>query len=510
MAEPAQALADSPGATRRFLTFRSDGVLYALPAEAVSEIIRIPPVARVPQGPPSLLGIANLRGVVLPLASLRGLLGKQEAGVTAASRAVVLRGAAPVALAVDVVAALVSVDADRVETRQAELAAAEGERLSGAFQAQASGEVAKVLDVGVLLDAAFVPRAQPRRASGPAMVRDQTRTVAAGDHRQKLVTFEVAGQEYGLDLAVVQEIVRAPDCVAVVPRAEAVVIGVMSYRDTLLPLMSLRGLLGFGPDAADDELRKVVVTTVNGVLVGLVADRMRAIVSVEPERLEPTPPMLAARTGGEAKVRAIYRGEDGRRLISVLAAELLFREDVMRRLGGGQGAAELGAAEADTEQREALRFLIFRLGEDEFSLPIETIDEVARVPEQITRLPKTPEFVEGVVNLRGDVLPVIDQRRRFDMPKLEGAAGQRLVVVRTERHRAGLIVDSVSEVLIAYSDQIDPAPDLTGQATQLVSGVLNLESTGRIVLLLDPAELLTRAERGLLETFEAEVKKADL
>jgi purine-binding chemotaxis protein CheW len=506
MADPAQALADSPAATRWFLTFRSDGALYALPAEDVSEIIRIPPAARVPLGPPSLLGVANLRGVVLPLASLRGLLGKQDVGVTAASRAVVLRGAAPVALAVDAVVAVVAVDADCLETRQAELASGEGERLSGVFQAPASEEVAKVLDVWGLLHEAFVPRAKPQRSTSPLLVRNQTQTVAAGDERQKLVTFEVAGQEYGLDLSVVREIVRAPDTVAVVPRAEAVVVGVMTYRETLLPLMSLRGLLGFLPDAGGEDERKVLVTTVNGVLVGLVADRMRAIVPVDPERLEPTPPMLAARTGGEAKVRAIYRGEGEGRLISVLAAELLFREDVMQRLGGEQGAAHLGVAKADTQHREALRFLVFRVGDDEFGLPIEAVDEVARVPEQITRLPKTPAFLEGVVNLRGDVLPVVDQRRRFDMPKLEGATGQRLVVVRTVRHRAGLIVDSVSEVLIAYADQIDPAPDLTGQATQLVNGVLNLESAERIVLLLDPTELLTQAEQGLLETFGAEAK----
>ena len=65
--------------------------------------------------------------------------------------------------------------------------------------------------------------------------------------------------------------------------------------------------------------------------------------------------------------------------------------------------------------------MVFRLGEDEFGLPIEAVDEVARVPDQITRLPKTPKFLEGVVNLRGDVLPVVDQRRRFDMPPLDGA-----------------------------------------------------------------------------------------
>lgn len=509
MAEAAHAPADGYAATRRFLTFRSDGTLYAVPAEDVSEIIRVPPVARVPQGPRGLLGVANLRGVVLPLASLRGLLGKEEIAVTAASRAIVLRGAVPVALAVDAVVALVSVAADRVETEQAELAQADGERLLGAFKTEGSDDIAKVLDIRPLLDAAFVQRTQGERTAATVLMVERAQGAATADERQKLVTFEVAGQEYGLDLATVQEIVRAPDTVAVVPRAEAVVVGVMAYRDTLLPLLSLRGLLGFGADDADGD-RKVVVTVVNGVLVGLVADRMRAIVPVEPELLEVTPPMLAARTGGEAKVKSIYRGDGGRRLISVLAPELLFREDVMQRLGGGRGAAQPGAVEADMDRGRALKFLVFRLGDNEFGLPIETVDEVARVPDQITRLPKTPAFLEGVINLRGEVLPVVDQRRRFDMPTLDGAQGQRLVVVRTERHRAGLIVDAVCEVISAYSGQIEPAPDLTGEATRLVQGVLNLESAGRIILMLDPAELLTRAERSLLDAFEVEAKKADL
>ena len=83
-----------------FLTLRAGGQLYALPAEEVAEVIRLPAVARVPQAPKGLLGLANLRGAVLPVASLQGLLGG-EATTDAATRAIVLDGAAPVALAVD-------------------------------------------------------------------------------------------------------------------------------------------------------------------------------------------------------------------------------------------------------------------------------------------------------------------------------------------------------------------------------------------------------------------------
>jgi purine-binding chemotaxis protein CheW len=128
------------------------------------------------------------------------------------------------------------------------------------------------------------------------------------------------------------------------------------------------------------------------------------------------------------------------------------------------------------------------------------------VPDQITRIPKTPKFLEGVVNLRGEVLPVVDQRRRFDMPAKTTGANRRLVVVRTEQHRAGLIVDSVSEVLRCSPDRIKPSPDLTGDALGIVDSVINLEELGRIVLLLDPSELLTRTERGLLDSFSKETR----
>ncbi|HEY6519719.1 MAG TPA: chemotaxis protein CheW, partial [Roseiarcus sp.] len=205
--------------------------------------------------------------------------------------------------------------------------------------------------------------------------------------------------------------------------------------------------------------------------------------------------------GGEARIKSIYRGEEGRRLVSILAPEQLFRGDVMKRLGEARDASR-PQPQVD-EASEERKFLVFRLGQDEFGLPVEAVVEVARAPDRVTRVPKAPKFLEGVINLRGAVVPVIDQRQRFDMPRLEQGDGRRLVVVQTGRHRAGLIVDSVSEVMVATADAIKDAPDLTEDIARLVTGVVNIESAGRILLILDPAELLTRAERGLLDKFES-------
>jgi purine-binding chemotaxis protein CheW len=498
-----ERLAAPEAEMRRFLTFRLDGTLYALPSEHVLEVIHVPAVARVPHSPPALMGVANLRGSVLPLVDLRALLGSHGVAAAAvAPKVIVLDAGQRLGVTVDSVDALVPIAEDRIETRESGLAAREGEILTGAFRSERHDEVAKVLDIERLLGAAFAQQPQSKRQSRAGIVASDMRgrSAPAVAAPRMLVTFEVAQQEFALELESVQEILAAPAVVTLVPRAESLVLGVTSLRDRLLPLLSLRGLLGFPPAPVSDGREKVVVMNVGGAQVGLVADRARTILAAAHSSIDSLPTVLAARTGGEARLKAIYRGEGGRRLVSILNPEQLFREDVMRRLGDGADEAQQSVGAGSAPGREQT-FLVFRLGTNEFALPIDAVDEVGEVPAKIVRLPKTPRFLEGVVNLRGEVLPVVDQRRRFDMPAADERERRRLVVVRTERHRAGLIVDGVSDVLRVPQEAVEPPPELTARIARLVRGVINLERAQRIVLVLDPSELLTPAEQERLDAF---------
>ena len=492
----------SKPADQRFLTFKSEGRFYALPAASVAEVVRVPTLARVPQAPRSLIGLINLRGSVVPVASVRALLGRDDATTTPASRLIVLDGASPVALAVDEVTNLVRIAPERVKTTEADVASESGEYLRGVFED--SSHITKVLDIQELLRRAFTQIAPKRQAIAAAVGAHLQRQVAPETARIRLVTFEVAGQEYAFPLEAVREIVTTPDDLTFVPGSDNAVRGVMPYRGGLLPLLSLRRLLGLPSTVLSRE--KVLVAAIGDLAIGFVADRTRAVLSVEPDHIELVPPVLAARAGGEAQIKEIYRARNGR-LVSILAPERLFREEVMQKLAHSNATMKAKVEEGGhTSKTDELRFVVFRLDDNEFALPIDAVDEVARVPDQITRLPKTPKFLEGVVNLRGEVLPVIDQRRRFEMQPTTASGRKRLVVVRTDRHRAGLIVDSVTEVLRCTPDLIKPSPLLTGEALGLVNSVINLEASDRIVILLDPSELLTRAERGLLDSFSKDTR----
>jgi purine-binding chemotaxis protein CheW len=495
--------------TTRFLTFFVAGRRYALPAETIAEVIPVPPVARLPRSPKCLMGLANLRGTVIPVIDMRVLLRREIVVRDQTARAIVLAGATPVALAVDATDVLVTIEAGQLETRQIDPATEPGEILHGAFQMDRVGElraggeqdVTKILDLPAMLKAAFGSRSEPGRGSRSVVATGhEVSGTAAPVERRLLISFDVAGQTYGLPLDAVREIIPFPDTIAVMPSAEAVLLGVTTWREALLPLLSLRSLLGFASAGAWSGREKVFVTEVNGTSVGLVADRARALVRADATTIDPAPAMLAARSGGESKIVAIVRANGGQSLISLLAPEQLFREDVMRRIGDSSFHSlpqPIGSAPG-----ALLHFVVFRLGDGAFGLPVAAVEEVARVPTQITRVPKMPAFLEGVVNLRGEVLAVVDQRRRFDMPKFAGDRAQRLIVVRAERHRAGLIVDQVSEVFRAEATAIEPPPDLTGESARLVNGVINDRRAGRMILLLDPSELLTPVEQSALDELE--------
>ena len=148
------------------------------------------------------------------------------------------------------------------------------------------------------------------------------------------------------------------------------------------------------------------------------------------------------------------------------------------------------------------QFIIFRLGDQEYGLPIAAVDEIARPPEQIARLPKAPAFVDGVMNLRGTVVPIVDLRRRFDIASKEQSASQRILVVALGGGKTGFMVDGVSEVH-EDSDGCDSSgPEVSSEQMRLIGRVANLDAQGRMILLVDPAQLLDRIEADVLAKFD--------
>lgn len=169
----------------------------------------------------------------------------------------------------------------------------------------------------------------------------------------------------------------------------------------------------------------------------------------------------------------------------------------------------------DKEKNDIVQLCGFRVGDEEYALGIERIKEIIN-PLPIRRVPKAPKYIEGVVELRGQVLPVIDMRKRFDVPPLTSdemadhaiqRARKYLIVPIDERNQVGLVVDRVSDVLRVLRDTIGPPPPLTqNDNARYFAGVCH--HRGRILMVLALDSLLSSTEKSNLADFNQGAKGA--
>lgn len=154
----------------------------------------------------------------------------------------------------------------------------------------------------------------------------------------------------------------------------------------------------------------------------------------------------------------------------------------------------------NSDQTDGLKskYLTFVLGPESYGLEIRYVVEIIGM-KQIHGIPKMPPFVKGVTNLRGSTVPVIDMRLRFDMPPREYDARTCIVVVRLEGVQAGLIVDTVSEVMEIPDEQIDQTPPIsqTEGARRFMKGLGKLGE--KVFILLNTPKLLFEGEAELLK-----------
>ncbi len=141
--------------------------------------------------------------------------------------------------------------------------------------------------------------------------------------------------------------------------------------------------------------------------------------------------------------------------------------------------------------------MVFRLGDEEFGAPIQQVQEILRMVE-ITRVPRAPQFIEGVINLRGKVMPVLDLRQRFDLPLNTPVGQQRIMEVEIENQVLGMIVDSVTEVISVPLDAIEPPPPMIADiGGEYLNGIAKLRN--RIIILLNFEKILSQQETQQIE-----------
>jgi purine-binding chemotaxis protein CheW len=463
----------------KYVTFAIAGETYAVPVHLVREIVRPPKVTKVPLVPDYILGVANLRGEVLPVMSLRRRLGLPEEDLETSKIVVLHFQERILGIVVDRTAQVIQVTEDQIESA-----------------ATSSEFVQKVIRSGDSLEMVLEVEKFFGAGEGEGIHRDHFHSArAAGttakekatEEYMQIVTFALGNEEYAFPIEEVQEIIRYSKPTEL-PNVPPYVKGVIHLRNVVLPIIDLRTMLGL-PVPPIDEFTKVIVLRLKGKRLGLIVDRIHEVLRIRKSDIQKPPAFVEQ--SGRGEISGIIRRDD--ETIMLLAAAALFAEDVVSL--GEEGAKE----EAVSGRRETeVQYIIFRVAEERYGVPIEEVREINRITT-ITKVPKSPEFLEGVMNLRGEVIPIVDLRKRFGLPQIARSESTRIIVGEITGGKTGFIVDAVEGVEKIPEHAIAPVPDTvrSGEAGRFIERVAQRED--EVILILNMTRILTEEETRLVE-----------
>ncbi|MGA3024813.1 MAG: chemotaxis protein CheW [Bryobacteraceae bacterium] len=606
----------------QLVTFLLKDEEFGFDIMSVQEIIRLPKMAKVPRTPAYVDGIANLRGVVLPVIDMRTRFGMDRAEETDRTRVLVVDiDGVKTGLRVDRVNQVTRVQRSEIEPPPAAIRGTSSDYLEGVVKLDKGQRIvmalnaAHVCEIGVTRKAASANSVASNSDAVTTESADKAKNVDA--EVQKVVTFRIAKEEFAFHMEHVREILRVQAPVQV-PDVPEYVLGVLTVRGQILPVIDLRRLLqqrsladeltdtcrplreeyerrledvekvfagghqqrvkssiserlrkwlaetnsssqvlmetlaqarglnervikqlglvskheecgdGDAARACGEELisaargtvaalrrfeeqipqniqedQRIIVVDAEGFVLGLVVDHVHEVLNVPKNLLEP-PPQITS--GGGMELSGVAKLDDGSRLIMLLDVASLMKDQKLRdvrdssaQTGGEQKAGEVHKTGASGQELSEVQLVTFLLGDEEYGVPISQIQEIDRLA-RITKVPKAAEFIEGITNLRGEVIPVLDTRKRFGLEVKQSDDRTRIIIVDLGGVKTGLVVDSVREVLNLATKDIAPPPEAIGSGIdqQFISGIGKVDAGKRMIVLLEVERILSRREQAHL------------
>ena len=618
---------DGTEVNRQIAMFNIGSETFGIGINLIKEIVRYPLIISVPKTPDYVQGLTNLRGNVLPVIDSRKRLGLQVTDASDDTRVLVIEiGSASVGVIVDKVKGVISIEEMTIESPPSILSSGvDSKFISAVIKGKDNDKVIMELNAETLcaVDYAESHSIEPaKQANQKVEVKSKE-----GFEEIQLVTFLVEDEEYAFPIDTVREVLRVGN-ITEVPNAASYVVGILTVRNSVLPVIDIRKLFGMkllvdeltkelemmekiskqwidsfrqsialgtgfkneinaentqlgkwidnfrtaseGIGKAVQELRyanfklyeigkfiihmskdssiednlnsvdktlvpvykqlelkfeqmkeairreisedqRILVVEINGKSVGILVDRMQQVIRVLKTILE-NPPSILSSEKSEA-LKSIVKIDEGKRIILLLNEKKIITDQRFEELESlkseSDNQLEDNQMAANVSRDDEIQVVTFKLGKEEFGIGIEEVQEINRI-NKITSVPHTQSFIEGVMNLRGNVIPIIELKKRFGMPLKEYDESTRVIIITIMGKLTGLIVDSVSEVLRLSKDTIEPAPGIikTRTETEFLKGICKLDKVNRMILLLAVDKILTFEEQSLLNenSFNSESK----
>lgn len=481
---------------------------YGIRTALVSSVVEEPVVRKVPKAPAFVEGVANIRGRIVPVlnpAERLGLLNSDGGGngkstVNSQQSKLLLVNAdhSLYGLLIGMTSSITFFSEEMIEPVNPIMVRKEAPFIRA--MAKTGERLIYLLDIEAFINAGL-DLDQEKKASYDhfaAGMSASLRHKTKADQRQVLL-LATGSETCGLDLACLVELVPAHK-MKKTGKGPKYLAGLVETGAGTLPVIDLQKKLGLASIPYGEDARIAVIRSANGG-IGILANRISEMVNVGQDEIREVPAVISGQAASHIKGVVVL--EEGERLVVFMDETKILSNKEIEKLNNLEQIKTARERRAKKTLRTGADYLLlgFRVADIEFAVDIRATAEVIQYnPPQV--VPRADPFIRGIVSVRGELVTVIDLRKRFDLTAEKKGAENRIIVIRSAKATFGVIADSVTEILSVSKTDIVPPPKIVkGIDARFIAGLLSLKDTDRVLIVIDPNQILA------IETKAGKVKK---
>lgn len=428
--------------TQMFASFRLSDTELAVSISSLQEVVNFPDkVSRVPLAPEYLTGLFNLRGIVVPIVDMAKLLDlPTTAGQDNKKVAIINIHKVRIGLLFDATSEMLNVSEDNISWMDEKI---EGTKsvVRGVLKLNGGDRIIEVIDPALLIKIENIPQILEQ-----AQTSERTEVVKKKSKRSQCISFKSGGLEFGLKISGISEIIKVPEIKRSVLAVDHC-IGMVNLRGTIIPILDFQMFLKLQKPEAVPELeeRRIVILKLDKVQVGFLVDSVDSIVTFFEEDILPVPMFKQEKV---EMMQGLVCPQPDLHILLLKETQILSDQEILAITRGHQtlyGKKEESAKEHQKRASDRKPYLSFRL-KHMLSTRLGAVDEIAKYTDDMVCPPGYPDYIAGMMNMRGEVVMVVDLRVFYGMTALSDRSQSRVLIVKGERAKYGLLVDEVDAI----------------------------------------------------------------
>jgi len=419
---------------------------YGFEAGSVEQILEVPLITPVPLTGSEILGVCVIAGKIINVIDVNQIINYKKSNITKNSRILKLYNK-DIAFLVDSIEAIIQVKEENLEEN--------GDIISHFYKED--DNVVMILDIEKILEKTSVETYEPIKID---KIEQNIEEVNNTNEFKRVLFFKAGGENFAIDIEILREIIYVSE---ITPVSNSDILGVITLRDKVLNVIDINEILGFSSNEISEKSRILVATDGKKALAFLV-DEVEAVKNIEVSLIEKV-------NISEELIEGVYKGE---RIYSIISSA--FIRSLIDKYYTEEENVEIH------KESNVSEIAVFRIDNEEFAFDIEDVQEIIKY-EEITPVPDAPEFIEGILNLRGQVIPIMSLPKRLDFEERIDEK-TKIIVCLIRNERIGFIVDDVVEILFVEDKYISKAKN----EDALFDEVINLED--RVILKIKVENLL--------------------